>query len=184
MRENPKPQEIYKHFKGNLYQIMSLAKDSETGEALVVYQALYGDYSWYVRPLKMFMSEVDTDKYPDAGQKYRFEKVANKSKEPENAVTSVENKPLEEEMEIVPLGQGTREEGTELDPLVLEFLDAESYEQKLNILTALHHRITDQMITTMAIASDLEIGKGDVEQRFMELKQCLMTKDRFEIKRY
>lgn len=183
MRENPKPQEIYKHFKGNLYQIMSLAKDSETGETLVVYQALYGDFSWYVRPLNMFMSEVDRNKYPNAEQKYRFENVVGLVKENEQIETMAENKNVDE-MEIVPLGQKTLEEGGELDPLVLEFLDAESYEQKLNILTALHHRITDQMITTMAIASDIEIGKGDVEQRFMELKQCLMTKDRFEIKRY
>lgn len=183
MRENPKPQEIYKHFKGNLYQIMSLAKDSETGETLVVYQALYGDFSWYVRPLNMFMSEIDRNKYPNAEQKYRFENVVGLVKENEQIETMAENKNVDE-MEIVPLGQKKLEEGGELDPLVLEFLDAESYEQKLNILTALHHRITDQMITTMAIASDVEIGKGDVEQRFMELKQCLMTKDRFEIKRY
>ena len=74
MRENPKPFEIYQHFKGNQYQILTLAKDSEDGRDLVVYQALYGDYAVYVRDLAQFMSPVDKAKYPASSQQYRFEK--------------------------------------------------------------------------------------------------------------
>ena len=51
MREDPKPFEIYKHFKGNKYQVLMLATDSETKERVVVYQALYGDYAVYVLSL-------------------------------------------------------------------------------------------------------------------------------------
>ena len=70
-----------------------------------------------------------------------------------------------------------------MDPLILEFLDADTYEQRLNILAALHHRITDEMITTMAIVSDVEVLDGDIEERYESLKNCLMTLEKYESNR-
>ncbi len=70
-----RPGDVVRHFKGNRYEILYIAKDSETMESVVVYRALYGERGVWVRPLEMFLSPVDREKYPDAGQTYRFEKV-------------------------------------------------------------------------------------------------------------
>ena len=76
--------DIVRHFKREtvanptteyLYKILAFAEHTETGEKLVVYQALYTPFKICARPYAMFMSEVDREKYPAIKQKYRFEVV-------------------------------------------------------------------------------------------------------------
>lgn len=210
----PKPHEIYKHFKGKLYQIVTIAQHSETGEQLVIYQAMYGDFKTYARPLAMFTSEVDKVKYPEIQQRFRFElqgaDADRQTRETDSAngaqtttaqdaatqtapsatekdaatwATSTTAKPASVETHPETAHIEAAEEEPALDPLVLEFLDADSYEQKLNILAGLHHRITDEMITTMAIACDIEVNDGETEERYEELKNCLLTMEKFECNR-
>ncbi|MCQ2240904.1 DUF1653 domain-containing protein [Treponema sp.] len=64
---------VYRHFKGDCYIVLDVAFHSETKEKMVVYRRLYGDGSLWVRPLEMFLEEVDHVKYPDVKQKWRFE---------------------------------------------------------------------------------------------------------------
>ena len=190
----PKNNEIYRHFKGNLYKVITLAVHSESGEQMVVYQALYGDLTVYCRPLEMFVSEVDHEKYPEVTQKLRFEPVdgllnmdeeklvETVKKENDIPETEVENDNLSMD-EPVAMNQDQGEEQGEVDPLILEFLDAETTAQKKNILTALHHRITDEMINTLAVVMDVVIEEGELEDRYYQLKSCLETKERYEIER-
>ncbi len=198
----PKAQEIYKHFKGNLYQIVSVAEHTETGEVLVVYQAMYGDFKIYARPLEMFCSKVDKEKYPKVTQEYRFElqkawnselcvpsKTVGKVQIGEQlhaemkAEISIQTKESELSVETRELKAEPTEEEAKLDPMLLEFLDADSYGKRLNILAGMHHRITDEMITTMAVVCDIEISEGDLETRYTELRNCLLTLDKYEIER-
>jgi len=75
---------VYKHFKGDYYLVEDICRDSETQEEMVLYRKLYEDGSLWVRPISMFLSEVDHEKYPEVEQKYRFELQEIKSKKVHN----------------------------------------------------------------------------------------------------
>ena len=80
-RERMMPGDVVRHFKGNRYQILCFARDSETQEEVVVYRALYGERGVWVRPKAMFFSPVDREKDPDAPQAWRFECVTDSAQE-------------------------------------------------------------------------------------------------------
>ena len=210
MRSNPLPEEFYRHFKGNLYQIKCIALHSETGEPLVIYQAMYGTYKTYARPLAMFMEEVDHVKYPDVTQKYRFEKVElvdaqekscvlqgvetlgtlkevetlGTSKEVEiSGTTKVDESCFTQKTDASSAAEATDPSEIPLDPKILEFLDARTYDEKLTILSSIHHRLTDDMIDIMSTATDIEVKPGSIEERYEEFKSCLVTMQHFECNR-
>ena len=165
-REKPAPQEVYRHFKNNLYQIITLAVHSETKEELVIYQALYGEFGIYARPLEMFMSEVDHEKYPQVRQKYRFEKVSAGEE-----AQREEEQQKEEQQEELP------------DMDLMEFLDADSMEEKRRILIAMKPRITDRLINDIAASLDITVDEGELEKRYKDLLYCVETMNRFEVDR-
>lgn len=76
MRE-VKPNTIWRHFKGSTARVITIAKHTETGEELVIYECTNNNCTngIYARPLAMFLSEVDHEKYPDVKQKYRLELI-------------------------------------------------------------------------------------------------------------
>lgn len=202
----PQANQIYRHFKGNLYRVIAVAMHTETEEELVIYQALYGDFKVYARPLSMFMSEVDKEKYPDVTQKMRFEPVEQmveavmvsaspQVKMPEErleeqsnaAIVETANEQAEsdmtEEVSGVQSNVETEEENLGLDPLLEEYLDTDSYREKLNILHGLQHRITEHMLNTMAIVIDFELPEGDIQTKYDALNDCLLTKEKYECNR-
>ena len=150
MERRPVAGETYRHFKNKNYKIIAIAHHSETGEELVIYQALYGEGKICARPLEMFISEVDHEKYPDVKQKYRFEKIEN----PVNEMT------IEERM--------------------MKFFDEDSLEGKYQILLTMREEVTDTMIDNMAVVLDIVIEDGPITKRFEDLKFAIQTKQRYE----
>lgn len=196
-REIPKSGEFYRHFKMKYYQIITVATHTETREQMVIYQALYDDFGTYARPLSMFMSKVDFEKYPDAVQTYRFERVERPCVSVESlervqrTVEEEKTKDVREEQPVLFEEKKVSEEKKKpdakeeyvMDPEVERFLDAETYKEKLNILMSLRNDITDKQLHDMAITLDVTIEDGDMDNKFMNLVNCLKTMARFEVNR-
>ena len=188
-RHIPKTGEIYRHFKNKMYQIVTVATHSETGGQLVIYQALYGDFSCCARPLEMFMSKVDKSKYPQAAQEYRFELVDKDSltkvhKTAENIVTEnivTENIVTGNNVEAV-VEKTIENADEELpNPDLLLFLDADTFEEKKNLLVSMQSRMTDELINSIAASLDISVDEGDLETRFKSLYNCVSTMSRYEV---
>lgn len=199
MLQTPRVSDIYRHFKGNLYQIVALAEHSETREQMVVYQAMYGDFRIYVRPLEMFLEPVDKVKYPNASQQMRFEPVDRAqlqqtqqvAPQPTLANVSASQQAVSQPVEAQPAAPKSAtpapansaysdEVLNQVEPGVLRFLDADTHEQRLEILVSLAGEITDHMLNTMAVAMDVELSEETLEDKYEELKNCLITLEKYE----
>ncbi len=196
-RDLPKTGEKYRHFKGKEYEIVCIAAEEATDSPLVIYKALYGEGKIWARPLSSFLGDVNLKKHPEATQKYRFELIGGApvfSQEEEKSADTVaeaENKAAETSTdengtapwtvtEASPEESAAEEGEYRLDPLVEKFLDAQTIDEKLDILGVLHATVTDSMIDTMAMASGLEIEAGSIEDRYHDLRDCLRTINHYE----
>jgi hypothetical protein len=192
-RRIPKPGELYRHFKGKLYQILTVATHTETGERMVVCQALYGDFKTYVRPLEMFLSEVDTIKYPDIRQKYRFELREEENINCEtmsatiidttDSTTEIEDQNKSDKSIDSANIDIVNREGN-VNTLLLKFLDAETYNKKLEVVSSNIKHLNDRLINDMAVALDCAIEEGTLDERIQGLIHCLQAMCRFEDRRF
>ena len=175
-QRKPVAGDLYCHFKGNLYEIITVATHSETEEEMVVYRQKYGEYRDFVRPLSMFLSEVDHEKYPEVKQKYRFELVttgAGTTKKPETLEEPVVDTVIEKCDNVKTASEG----------ILYEFLDAPTLKEKLKLLEDCKEVPSDLIITNMAISIDVVIEDGTPEARMEELIDCLRTMAHFECTR-
>lgn len=169
--------EFYKHFKNKLYQIIAIAVHSETREKMVVYQALYGDFSVYVRPYQMFVSEVDHAKYPEVKQMYRFEKYDMKTGELKQSYIKSEQ-PISTEI-TAQESTFNLEEG-EVSPLLLDFLECNTFEEKLDKLVRMKDKVDDRLLNDIAMSLDITVDSKSLKDKYEEIKSCLMTFVHFE----
>lgn len=180
--------QFYRHFKDRLYQIIAVATHSETGEQMVVYQALYGDYKVYVRPYEMFLSEVDHEKYPEVQQKYRFELVefsgqeVSKEEEIQKSVEEAGMADVETGSEQQAADDADTETGEYegVNPILLEFLDAETMDEKMHIMSCRQKQMDEALLTSIAISLDLVVEKKSIQEKYMEIMNCLSMKKHFE----
>ena len=188
MDRTPKPGEFYRHFKNKLYQIVTVATHSETGEKLVIYQALYDNFGVYARPLSMFVSEVDHEKYPDVKQKYRFERITPQTKQTD---TQVKSEAVRQSAAKMPEAgsvqvQTSKAQVADADddqapnPQLIKFLDADTLEEKYNILVSMSDTITDRLLDDMAVVMDVVLPEAPLMERYEDLKNIIRTRQHYE----
>lgn len=188
----PAEGELYRHFKGGLYRIITIAQHTETEEGLVIYRSEDDPSKVWARPMVSFMSPVDMVKYPDATQDMRFVKV---DKDQANGPVSPNSASNEGEAVSTADTAGTEPDksnasgiskyatdplGDKLDPEVEEFLDAKSSADRLNILASLNHRLTDDMLLIMSTACGVELPEGDIRKKYLSLRDSLMIMGKYE----
>jgi len=200
--------EFYKHFKGQLYQVRALAENSEDNMPMVVYQAMYAPFKIWVRPLSMFLEKLDKEKYPDAAQEYRFERIILDDRQnteaaepdivqseksaavtntihPEEAITVSD----EEITDALLSGQVERKLSGKISDNQLAakglmiFLDAENYHDKRHIFSSLEPYLNDTMLNNIAVTLDLVLDEGSPEQHFDTILNCLETHEHYECNR-
>ena len=182
-----RPGEFYRHFKNKLYQIVAVARHSETGERMVVYQALYGDYGVYVRPYDMFTSEVDHEKYPEVTQQWRFERV-----EPEQNAAGMAagcgQAAAGNGQVAAGTGQvaGNRQNSRRYyadrtpDPAFLQFLDTEDFDLRMECLKALEERVTQQELDSIYLVLDMKPKQGSLQEQLYAVRRFLTMQKRYD----
>lgn len=189
----PKANEIYKHFKGNMYQIVDIAIDSETGSELVIYRALYAPFTTYARELSMFMSKVDREKYPMATQEQRFELVVfdDETKNRREAITpntsttsNSEETPdrvnsVNENRAVETVDERAAKSG--ISPVLLRFLETEGVAAQIECLTEIREQLTPEIMTSIEFSIGMEEAqRGDVYERYRGVKNYLDLKRKYE----
>ena len=175
-RNEPIAGEVYRHFKGTLYRVVCVAKHTESDERLVIYTKndTEGE-TVYARPVEMFLSEIDKAKYPTSKAKYRFTLVEQDNKcdfnEVSDSVNGVNDEIDYDNMEA------------NLNPLLEAFLDASSYEAKLDKFYDMRGKVDMKILSDVAMSLDLELTKDNVDDQYVEILNCLRTMEKYECNR-
>lgn len=174
----PKPGEFYRHFKDRLYQVLAVAVHSETDEDMVVYQALYGDFRIYVRPLASFVEAVDRQKYPKVLQWFRFELVmpGKKAAQSTGADGWADVGSDDEE-------DSAAKEEPVANSLLLAFLDAETWEEKRRIILSMKGKVGQSEVGSLYLVLDMKPHSGSVEEQLDNLIKHLEMQQHFDASR-
>ena len=169
-RRKPRKGEVYRHFRGRLYRILRIAVWTERGEEMVVFEPAdtdekSGEEKTYVSLLRQFLSPVDKEKYPDAGQEYRFELLREEA---------------EERMKRYGMERENRKSPEEL---ILAFLDLEDNEDRIEFLQRHRDEMSDRFLTAASESLEFAENSETMEERYAALLRFLRTKARYESRR-
>ncbi|MBH1939696.1 DUF1653 domain-containing protein [Mobilitalea sibirica] len=186
----PKQGDIFKLDVDKPCQIVTNALHSQTGENMVVYQELYGDFLTYVEPLALFLSKKnnaskdelcadnnhnETDNNLTVQSNSSIKSSDNKSNENNSNESNTDNT-IENVDNIKSVQEG-------VNTLLMDFLEAPSYNKKLEIITSNRKHMSNRLINDMAVSLDCTVEDGPLENRIKELIYCLQAMARFEDRR-
>ena len=160
-RRIPKAGDIYKHFKGRRYKILHIATCTERGEDMVIFETLEGAHKVYASVLEAFLSPLDTGRYPQAEQKYRFE--------------------LCRDLREGPAAELRRQGST--TALILKFLELEDNGDRIKFLQRHQTEIDGRFLTAAAESLEFTENGESVEERLAALMRFLRTKMKDEGRR-
>lgn len=160
-RRIPKKGDIYRHFKGKKYRILDLAVCTETGEDMVVFESEEGARKVYASFLETFLSPLDTVKYPESEQKYRFELCRDQKN-------------------IREAGLGRHGNTTSL---ILEFLELVDNEDRIQFLQRHQAQVDARFLTAASESLEFTENASTVEERYAALMRFLKTKVKYESRR-
>ena len=182
--------EVYRHFKGNYYKIIALAKDSSDLSDVVVYQALYGNGQIYTRSMSEFLSEVDRKKYPDAVQRYRFEVVNGEMRDRVLEFAKMDamySNNSDDGIKFIEFQTAVEKDSVSKDAheFMDRFFDAKTYKSKFEVLRMMWYEnlLTDNIIDTLAVSVDCALNEEDLESRYDSLSKYLNAQSKYEILR-
>ncbi|MCR5527544.1 MAG: DUF1653 domain-containing protein [Lachnospiraceae bacterium] len=157
MRDIPSKGERYRNSKGEELEILAVARHTESYEELVVYCPVNDPSKAFACPLPVFMKQTEADDE----QQCSLEKIADA--------------PAEELKDSDDLSQ--------VPPMLLEFLDAETYEEKLAVFDRMKNSVTDDIIDSIAVSLDTEVEKAPIEERYRQIREILLMQEKYETTR-
>ncbi len=192
---------FYRHFKGGLYQVLNIAKHCDTSEQLVVYQALYGTFEVYARPLESFCEMLSPEKYPDRIQQHRFEEISR------DEISVIYGNELKEQLlekygqnknKAASAGSGLNGEFQKginttvkssiyneaitagVSPVLIMFLEADSADKKLEVIKNNYLSIDEKTLTNIEVSLDIIGNEGTLDDRIRYITDNLRTKAQYE----
>ncbi|MCQ2497251.1 MAG: DUF1653 domain-containing protein [Lachnospiraceae bacterium] len=191
---------FYRHFKGKNYQVLNIATHSETGEQMVIYQALYGRFEVFCRPLDSFCEMLDRSKYPDSSQLYRFVETTADAVEKQSSAAAVSERAdvsgskdtagdyagstqanaAAESAAYVPLYDSSEDNVERAAPVLMMFLEAEDAQSKFNVLKEHYLEIDQRTMTNIEVSMDVISTTDDMDERIRFVMDVLKTRMRYE----